>query len=248
MARMPNTKQSVGYIPAPSAVEELMDWGMQPNAVAGNSASSGLLLYKSDDEVIESGLWVCTPGKWTLEIPGDEICYFVSGQCTYHSNSGEMTEVSAGSVVHFESGWSGECTVHQTIRNTYMLVGRTSADEKPQAHLLQDPMSIIEVKDWGPIPTMIEGESHTSGVLLHRRPSGESETGVWICTPGYWNCHVTSDEYCHFIEGNCTYVHETGEVIEIEPDTLAFFPKDWRGTCRIAQTVRKVYMIRGVSV
>ncbi|MGE4247562.1 MAG: cupin, partial [Parvibaculaceae bacterium] len=42
----------------------------------------------------------------------------------------------------------------------------------------------------------------------------------------------------------CTYTHESGEVIEIVPDTAAFFPKDWRGTCRVHETVRKVYMMR----
>ena len=64
--------------------------------------------------------------------------------------------------------------------------------------VLHSPNDITDVKDWGTIPTMIEGESKVSGVLLHKGPNGESETGVWICTPGYWNCHVTSDEFCHF--------------------------------------------------
>ncbi|MFM7273771.1 MAG: cupin domain-containing protein [Gammaproteobacteria bacterium] len=91
---------------------------------------------------------------------------------------------------------------------------------------------------------MIEGDSFTSGRLLHKGPEGRSETGVWLCTPGFWNCHVTSDEFCHFLAGRCTYVHESGEVIEIVPDTATFFPKDWRGTCRVHETVRKVYMIR----
>jgi uncharacterized protein len=49
-------------------------------------------------------------------------------------------------------------------------------------------------KDWGIIPTMIEGESRTSGVVIFKGPNGQSESGIWICTPGYWNCHVTSDE------------------------------------------------------
>jgi uncharacterized cupin superfamily protein len=99
-------------------------------------------------------------------------------------------------------------------------------------------------KDWGVIPTMIEGESRTSGVVLGKGPNGESETGIWICTPGCWNCHVTSDEFCHFLLGRCTYTHESGEVIEIARGTVAFFPKDWKGTCRVHETVRKVYMIR----
>jgi uncharacterized protein len=79
---------------------------------------------------------------------------------------------------------------------------------------------------------------------MFKGPKGESETGIWICTPGYWNCHVTSDEFCHFLLGRCTYTHVSGEVIEIAPDTVAFFPKDWKGTCRVHETIRKVYMIR----
>ena len=110
--------------------------------------------------------------------------------------------------------------------------------------VLQNPCGISELTDWGPVPTMIEGQSDTSGVLLHKGPVGESETGIWVCTPGYWHCHVTADEFCHFLLGRCTYTHESGEVIEIEPDTAAFFPKDWKGTCRVHETVRKIYMIR----
>ena len=53
-----------------------------------------------------------------------------------------------------------------------------------------------------------------------------------------------SDEFCHFLAGRCTYTHESGEVIEVEPNTVAFFPADWKGTCRVHETVRKVYMIR----
>ena len=110
--------------------------------------------------------------------------------------------------------------------------------------VLRDPKTIPATADWGVIPTMIEGESRTSGVLLHKGPDGSPESGIWICTPGFWECHVTRDELCHFLEGRCTYTHESGDVIEIKPDTAAFFPKDWKGTCRVHETVRKVYMIR----
>ena len=99
-------------------------------------------------------------------------------------------------------------------------------------------------KDWGVIPTMIEGRSETSGIVIHKGPDGECETGIWICTPGFWNCHVTRDEFCHFLLGRCTYTHESGEVIEIGPDTAAYFPEGWKGTCRVHETIRKVYMTR----
>lgn len=110
--------------------------------------------------------------------------------------------------------------------------------------VLYDPAGAGELTDWGEISTMLEGHSRTSGVLLHKGPAGDSECGLWVCTPGFWACHVTRDEFTHFLEGACTYTHESGEVIEIRPNTSAFFPQGWKGTCRVHRTVKKVYMIR----
>jgi len=116
---------------------------------------------------------------------------------------------------------------------------------KSSAPQLRDPSSYPgPFKDWGEVPTMIEGSSRTSGVVLYKGPNGESESGIWICTPGYWRCEVTRDEFCHFLLGRCTYTPESGEVIEIRSDTIAFFPQGWKGTCRVHETIRKVYMIR----
>lgn len=106
------------------------------------------------------------------------------------------------------------------------------------------PLQQQELDDWGAIPTMIEGQSMTSGKLLHKGPDGESECGLWVCTPGKWDCHVTRDEFCHFLEGRCSYLREDGEVTEIYADTVAFFPRDWKGVCTVVETVKKVYMIR----
>ena len=110
----------------------------------------------------------------------------------------------------------------------------------PHIHAISQSSDLV---DWGAIDTMLEGQSQTSGRLLCKGPEGSPECGLWICTPGKWVCHVTRDEFCHFLEGRCTYVHDDGEVIEIEPDTAAFFPKDWKGVCTVHETVKKVYMI-----
>lgn len=98
--------------------------------------------------------------------------------------------------------------------------------------------------DWGAIPTMIDGESRTYGKLLHKGDDGKPESGIWHCTPGTWECHVTEDELCYFLQGLCTYTHESGDVIEVAADTTAFFPKGWKGTCQVHETIKKVYMIR----
>lgn len=109
------------HIHSATSVQDLDDWGDQPDMLEGQSHSSGLLLWKSEDSASEAGLWVCTPGRWRLSLPEDELCHFLSGRATYTGDNGEVIEVSAGTVVHFKQGWSGRCDVHETIRNVYML-------------------------------------------------------------------------------------------------------------------------------
>ena len=77
-------RDSVGYIAAASTLDELVDWGAQPASLQGDSHSSGQLLYRTSDRQVESGLWVCTPGRWRLSLPGDELCHFVDGRATYY--------------------------------------------------------------------------------------------------------------------------------------------------------------------
>jgi uncharacterized cupin superfamily protein len=237
-----NLSSSAPHIHGAASYDDLADWGAQPNALAGASHSSGRLLTKG--EGLESGLWICTPGTWTLSIPGDEFCHFVSGRARYTGDDGSVIEVGPGTCVAFPAGWSGKAEVFETMRNAYMFSAAEPTDDFTTAKVLNDPLSITETVDWGVIPTMREGESRVYGVLLDRGPDMRSETGMWCCTPGVWDCHVTSDEFCHFLDGRCTYVHESGDVIEVTPDTAAFFPKDWKGVCTVHETIRKVYMIR----
>jgi uncharacterized protein len=229
-----------------STRNDLVSWGAQPEAIAGASQSSGRWLYKGAAGRPEVGVWTCTPGRWRLNVPHDELRYFVAGRSEYVHDNGERLEVLAETLVMFPAGWRGECTVHEVTRNTYIL---TADDmEAPSSRLpalsLRNPLQQQVLADWGVIPTMVEGQSHTSGKILHKGPDGQSECGIWRCTPGRWNCHVTRDEFCHFLTGRSTYVHESGEIIEIVPDTLAYFPRNWKGQCTVSETISKVYMIR----
>ena len=237
---------SAPFLVAASTRNDLIDWGAQPAPMEGHSHSSGRLVHKGPDNRPECGIWVCTPGRWRLSIPRDEFCHFVSGRATYRSDAGEVVEVDGPTAVLFPAGWSGECAVHETMRNVYMLAADDPSDRGAAmtTPAWKTPLAQTDLVDWGVIPTMIEGESRTSGKLLHKGPEGRSECGLWVCTPGKWECHVTRDEFCHFLEGRCTYVHESGEVIEIVPDTAAFFPQDWKGVCTVHETIKKVYMIR----
>ena len=245
---MAELDSSAPHLRSASTRADLVPWGAQPNPVTGASQSSGRVLYKGPNGRPEAGLWTCTPGRWRLSIPADELCYFVAGRAEYLRDNGESVQILPGTLVLFPGGWQGECTVQESIRNTYMLTADDNAlasgAPPVAAASLQNPLGHTDLVDWGIIPTMVEGESRTSGKLLHKGAGGRSECGIWRCTPGRWNCHVTRDEYCHFLGGRSTYVQTNGEIIEIEPDTVAFFPKDWKGVCTVHDAVTKVYMIR----
>ncbi len=118
---MPESPSTAPHLDRASTRDDLVDWGVQPNALAGASHSTGRLVHKGPDNQPECGIWVCTPGRWRLAIPRDELCHFVAGRATYRSDDGETIEVAPGTVVMFPAGWAGECTVHETMRNVYML-------------------------------------------------------------------------------------------------------------------------------
>ena len=116
------TRSSAPHIHGASTFADLVDWGDQPDSIEGQSHSSGRLVFKGPNNQPESGIWVCTPGRWRLSIPRDELCHFVAGRAVYRSDEGEVIEVEPGTAVMFPAGWSGECAVLETMRNIYILV------------------------------------------------------------------------------------------------------------------------------
>lgn len=119
---MTDLASSAPHIHGATRYDDLVDWGVQPDALEGASRSTGRLLHKGPDNQPEVGLWVCTPGRWRLAIPRDEFCHFVEGHAIYRSDDGETINVTPGTCVLFPAGWSGEAEVRTTIRNLYMLV------------------------------------------------------------------------------------------------------------------------------
>lgn len=185
--------------------------------------------------------------------PDVAVAHLTVGSHAWRFERDQVTHITAGRalcdglllepdmLVHFKQGTAVTIEVDEPLHYVYMQCEGGPAAQTP---VLRQVNGSLPEKDWGPIPTMLEGESRTSGVLLSREPDGRAESGIWICTPGVWACHVTRDELCHFLLGRCTYTSDEGEVLEIVPDTVAFFPQDWRGTCAVHETVRKVYCIR----
>jgi uncharacterized cupin superfamily protein len=101
---------------------ELIDWGPVAEPLGEPvSRTSGLLLHRDEGGANETGLWVCTPGRWRCLVERPEFCHFLAGRAVYVSDAGERLEVAAGDAAFFPAGWSGRCEVIETVRKTYMI-------------------------------------------------------------------------------------------------------------------------------
>lgn len=199
-----------------------------------------ILARGREGDSVEVGVRRWRAGHHPFSSENHTVCFIQQGSGVFRRIE-EAVHVEPGALIHFKSGWSGVVEVADLLDASYMTCMGAPGTSTP---ILRNALSAEPLKDWGAIPTMLRGDSTTAGILLSRDPDKRAESGIWTCTPGYWRCEVTSDEYCHFLAGSCTYVHESGEEIEIRPDTLAFFPEGWKGTCEVHETVCKVYLIR----
>jgi uncharacterized cupin superfamily protein len=203
--------------------------------------AENFILHRSADSLLEAGIRRWSPGQTTHETSTDMLCYVLRGAALFRSRGGDIIDAAPGTLIHFKQGWSGSCEIRDELHASCMTCPGGPGARTP---VLKNALTAAPLKDWGEIPTMIAGASRTAGILLSREENGRAESGLWTCTPGIWRCVVTADEFCHFLAGTCSYTHDSGEQIEIQPDTLAFFPQGWSGQCAVRQTIRKIYMIR----
>ena len=191
-----NLTSSAPHLESPATYAgPLKDWGHQPNPIAGNSKSDGVLLFKGPNNQPECGLWQVTPGTWPLSIPRDEVLPLRLGPRHLHPRErrsdrghsrhrravqGRLDRHLHGARNHAQR-LHAELTKHPRLRTNPVTITLDST----APHLLHPESYPGPFKDWGVIPTMIEGESRTSGLVLYKGPNGESETGIWIATPGY---------------------------------------------------------------
>ena len=103
-----------------------------------------------------------------------------------------------------------------------------------------------ELEDWGPLEeaTSEEVPMQTHGLTLWTGPedSGQ-ETGIWQCTagPSYWV--QEENEFIYILSGSLTVTPDGGKPATFGAGDSAMFPRGWRGTWDLHETVRKVYAI-----
>jgi len=86
------------------------------------------------------------------------------------------------------------------------------------------------------------------GALPKQTDSGFFEesnlaAGTWECEPGILKIDLDLTEFCHLLKGHWILTSESGQVTEVKAGDSWVFPKGWKGTGEVVETVRKVYMI-----
>ena len=72
---------------------------------------------------------------------------------------------------------------------------------------------------------------------------GNLVAGTWECEPGILQLDLGITEFCHLLKGHWVLTSETGQVTEVKAGDSWIFPRGWKGTAEVIETVRKVYMI-----
>ena len=72
---------------------------------------------------------------------------------------------------------------------------------------------------------------------------GNLISGTWECEPGTLKLDLKITEFCHLLKGHWVLTSQSGKVTEVKAGDSWVFPKGWKGTATVKETVRKVYMI-----
>jgi len=98
-----------------------------------------------------------------------------------------------------------------------------------------------DLEDWGPLAEATGEPMQTTGLTLWA--DGDQEVGVWECTPGpsYWT--LETNETVYILSGRMTVTPDGGQPQDVGPGDTAVFPRGWRGTWQIHETIRKLYVL-----
>jgi uncharacterized cupin superfamily protein len=96
--------------PMPLAPESILE---------GRPDARGCVLVQSDDKRVSSGLWECTPGRFTWEFVWDEFVHVHSGHVIVTTQDGQRIELRAGDFATFPLGLKTEWHVLERVRKTF---------------------------------------------------------------------------------------------------------------------------------
>jgi uncharacterized cupin superfamily protein len=99
-----------------------------------------------------------------------------------------------------------------------------------------------DLEDWGPLAEATGAPMQTRGVQLWAG-DGDTESGIWECTPGPSAWHLEQHEMVVILSGRMTVTDAAGTRTDLAAGDCMLFPRGWSGTWDIHETVRKAYVL-----
>ena len=72
---------------------------------------------------------------------------------------------------------------------------------------------------------------------------GNLIAGTWECGPGKLQLELDVTEFCHLLKGHWVLTSASGQITELRAGDSWVFPRGWKGTSEVVETVRKAYLI-----
>ena len=95
----------------------------------------------------------------------------------------------------------------------------------------------------GPARPITQPPCAFRGIDVDLAGAAPHQTGIWECTPGRWRRQIVAQEFCHFIQGRCTFTPDDGETLYIEAGDALMLPANTTGVWDIQETLRKTYVL-----
>ena len=107
------------------------------------------------------------------------------------------------------------------------------------------PLSAVEPSDatldgW----VVTEGAPSMKTWVLHTSGDGTMMSGYWEATPGTYHATYTAYEFVHMIAGRIVITPDGGAPVTVVAGDAFVVEKDFRGTWKIEETVRKHFDFR----
>jgi len=92
-----------------------------PEALVGNPKSWGWRIATSEDGLVASGFWKCTPGVWRMDYKLWEFCHVIEGRCVITPTGGKPVHLAAGDAFVCEPGLQGTWEIVETMRKHFVV-------------------------------------------------------------------------------------------------------------------------------
>ena len=101
-------------------------------------------------------------------------------------------------------------------------------------------IAATELVGW-PLPAdwILDGAPDARGFVLSRSDDSRIIRGVWECTPGRFKWLFSYDETLVVVSGRASIELDTGEQVDLEPGSMAFFGRGHESTWTVHETLRK---------